>query len=179
MEPVIAFKGITPKIGKDTVISSSAKIIGDVEIGDKCYIGPSAIIRGDLAHIVIGNHNIIEEGALIHPAEEYTDGVLTHSEVITGNYGLIGKGVIIQASYLGDYFKVCNGSIVERGAQLNEGVFVLSGSVVANGTIVPPMSVVIGNPAHILRKLSFGEKEKHESYVEAYYEFMKTFEPER
>ncbi|MEM2109363.1 MAG: hypothetical protein QW327_02620 [Candidatus Odinarchaeota archaeon] len=173
MEQIISYKGITPKIGKDTIISSTARIIGDVNIGDKCYIGANVTVRGDLAHIVIGNYNIIEDDTLIYPGEEYSDGVLSHSEILIGNYGVIEKKCVIQASYLGDYFKICNGSIVEKGVQLNEGVFILSGSVVASGSIIPPMSVLIGNPAHILRKLSFGEKERHESYIESYYELMK------
>ncbi len=173
MANIIAYKGATPKIGKDTIISESARIIGDVSIGDKCYIGSNVTVRGDLARIVIGNYNIIEDDTLIYPGEEYTDGLLSHSEMIIGSYGVIEKKCIIQASYIGDYFKIGNGVIVEKGAQLNEGVFVLSGSVVASGSIISSMSVLIGNPAHILRKLSFGEKEKHESYIESYYEFMK------
>ncbi|WEU39898.1 MAG: hypothetical protein OdinLCB4_005360 [Candidatus Odinarchaeum yellowstonii] len=170
---IVTYKGASPKIGKDTIISETAKIIGDVTIGDKCYIGSNVTVRGDLARIVIGNYNIIEDDTLIYPGEEYSDGLLSHSEMIIGNYGVIEKKCIIQASYIGDYFKICNGVVIERGAQLNEGVFVLAGSVVATGAIIPPMSVLIGNPAHILRKLSFGEKERHESYIESYYELMK------
>ncbi len=173
MANIITYKGMTPKIGKDTIINETARIIGDVSIGDKCYIGSNVTVRGDLAHIVIGNYNIIEDDTLIYPGEEYSDGLLSHSEMIIGSYGVIEKKCIIQANYIGDYFKICNGAIVEKGTQLNEGVFVLSGSVVASGAIIPPMSVLIGNPAHILRKLSFGEKERHESYIEAYYELMK------
>jgi phenylacetic acid degradation protein len=174
---LIPFKGITPKIGEGTIVDDRARIIGDVEIGEKCYIGPDVTIRGDLAHITIGNNNIIEDGVLIIPGDEFSEGVIRHSEIITGNYGIIGKGSILQGSYLGDYFKLGNGSIIEKGVQINEGVFVLAGSIVAAGMIIAPMSVLIGNPAHILRKLSFGEKEQHESYIDAYYEFIKTYQP--
>ncbi|MHA1409618.1 MAG: gamma carbonic anhydrase family protein [Candidatus Odinarchaeia archaeon] len=176
-ESIIPYKGVEPKIGKDTIVSKSARIIGDVEVGEKCFIGPGVVIRGDLAHIIIGNYNIIEDDVLIYPGEEFADGVLSHLEVITGNYGVIGKKSVVQASYIGDYFMLGSNVVVEKGVQTNEGVFVLSGSTVATGMIIPPMSVLIGNPAHILRKLSFGEKERHESYVEAYYEFVKTYNP--
>ncbi|MHA1754208.1 MAG: gamma carbonic anhydrase family protein [Candidatus Odinarchaeia archaeon] len=176
MNSIISFKDMTPKIGKESIISPSAKIIGDVEIGDKCFIGPNTVIRGDIAHISIGNYNIFEGNCIIIPGEDFSDGYIKHLEVIIGNYGFTGYNSTIRGSYLGDHFKLGSNVTIERGVQMNEGVFVLSGSVIATGTIVPPMSVLIGNPAHILRKLTFGEKEKHEDFIEAYFEFFKTYE---
>ncbi|RLC27166.1 MAG: gamma carbonic anhydrase family protein, partial [Deltaproteobacteria bacterium] len=37
------FDGRTPRVGKDSFVSEVANVIGDVIIGDNCYIGHGAI----------------------------------------------------------------------------------------------------------------------------------------
>ena len=70
--PIYEMEGKSPKIGKGTWVAPSAEIIGDVEIGENCYIGFGAIIRGDFGKIKIGNKSLVEECVVIHTAE--TDG---------------------------------------------------------------------------------------------------------
>jgi carbonic anhydrase/acetyltransferase-like protein (isoleucine patch superfamily) len=41
-----------------TWVAPSAEVIGDVEIGENCYIGFGAIIRGDFGKIKIGNESL-------------------------------------------------------------------------------------------------------------------------
>jgi len=55
-----------PQIGKNVYISDSARVIGDVTIGDKCYIGHGAIVRGDYGKIIIGSGSAIEENTTLH-----------------------------------------------------------------------------------------------------------------
>ena len=40
------FRNKEPKFGAETYVSEHALLIGDVTIGDNCYVGPGAIIRG-------------------------------------------------------------------------------------------------------------------------------------
>ncbi len=47
------FDGRRSEIGKDAHASDQAVVIGDVKIGDECYVGPGAIPRGDYGGIVI------------------------------------------------------------------------------------------------------------------------------
>jgi len=63
---IYEFENKKPFIGKDTYIFESADIIGDVIIGENCYIGPGARIRGDYGSIKIGNNTAIEENVVIH-----------------------------------------------------------------------------------------------------------------
>jgi len=46
------FDGRQPRIGEGTYVSELASVIGDVVIGDNCYIGHGAILRGDYGSIV-------------------------------------------------------------------------------------------------------------------------------
>ena len=49
-----AFDGRRPRIGEGTYVSEHALVIGDVVIGENCYIGHGAILRGDYGTITIG-----------------------------------------------------------------------------------------------------------------------------
>ena len=43
---IYAFDGRKPEIGKGVYINDHAIVIGDVKIGDGCYVGPGVILRG-------------------------------------------------------------------------------------------------------------------------------------
>ena len=46
-----AFDGKSPTIGAGTYVSETATIIGDVRVGERCYVGHGAILRGDYGTI--------------------------------------------------------------------------------------------------------------------------------
>lgn len=64
------FDGSQPVIGAGTYISETATVIGDVRIGERCYVGHGAILRGDYGTIEIGDETAIEEGVIIHAPPE-------------------------------------------------------------------------------------------------------------
>ncbi|EMR74634.1 acyltransferase family protein [Thermoplasmatales archaeon SCGC AB-540-F20] len=63
---IYEFENKKPSIGKGTFIFKSADVIGDVVIGENCYIGPGARIRGDYGSIRIGDNTAVEENVVIH-----------------------------------------------------------------------------------------------------------------
>ena len=66
--PVYEFEGKRPRIAASAFVYPEATIIGDVVIGEGCYIGPGARIRGDWGAIVIGANSNIQENCIIHSA---------------------------------------------------------------------------------------------------------------
>lgn len=68
-----------PTIGKNTYISDSARVIGDVVIQDNCYIGHGAIIHGRL----IKTHAVIGIGAIIG------------FDVVVGAWAIVAEGSVI------------------------------------------------------------------------------------
>ena len=83
--PVYEFAGKRPKIGRGTWIAPSAEIIGDVEIGESCYIGFQAVLRADFGSIRIGNESLVEENVVIHTAKQTILG----NRVIIGHMAMI------------------------------------------------------------------------------------------
>jgi phenylacetic acid degradation protein len=65
--PVYEIEGKRPRIGAGTWVAPSAEIIGDVEIGENCYIGFGAVIRGDFGKITIGDESLVKNNFEFHP----------------------------------------------------------------------------------------------------------------
>ena len=60
------FEERIPTVARNAYVSDSARVIGDVTIGEECYIGHGAILRGDYGSIRIGRGTAIEENAVVH-----------------------------------------------------------------------------------------------------------------
>ena len=57
-----SFRNRQPRVGQGTYVSEQAILIGDVKIGDNCYIGHGAVLRGDYGSIEVGDGTAVEEG---------------------------------------------------------------------------------------------------------------------
>ena len=75
MKIIKPVKGKHPQISKDCFIAENATIVGDVTMGDQCSVWFSAVIRGDVNSIVMGNKVNIQDGAVIHCTFEKTKGI--------------------------------------------------------------------------------------------------------
>jgi carbonic anhydrase/acetyltransferase-like protein (isoleucine patch superfamily) len=140
------FDGKRPTIGKGTYVSETAKIIGDVKIGERCYIGHGAILRGDHGAIVIGNESAVEEGVIVHAPPDDT--------CLIGEGVVIGHGAIIHATSIGDAAGVGMGAVLSIRSEIGQGSVVAEGAVVKQGQIVPRFLVVGGNPARTLKEMT-------------------------
>ncbi|HET7375235.1 MAG TPA: gamma carbonic anhydrase family protein, partial [Anaerolineae bacterium] len=64
------FEGKRPQIGLTSFIPETADVIGDVIIGEGCFIGVGARIRGDYGSIRIGDRTSVQENVVIHARED-------------------------------------------------------------------------------------------------------------
>ena len=129
--PFLDFNGIKPEVTERTFVASTAKIIGDVQIGHNTCILDHVTIRGDDAKITIGNYTSIQEGTTIHVDEGFP--------VEIGDYVTIGHGAII------------------HGCTIKSNVLVGMGATVLNGTVVGEHSIVGAN-ALVLQNKTYPEK---------------------
>lgn len=143
------FDGKTPEIGKETYVSEHALVIGDVKIGDNCYIGHGAILRGDYGSILIGSGTAVEEGVIIHAPPKRASTI--------GNRVTIGHGAIIHSAKIGDFTVIGMGAILSLDSEIGQHTIVAEGSVVKKGQVIPDRVVVGENPARMLREI--GEKD--------------------
>jgi carbonic anhydrase/acetyltransferase-like protein (isoleucine patch superfamily) len=144
------FDGKKPVIGKDSYVSELAILIGDVIIGNNCYIGHGTILRGDYGKIIIGDGTAVEEGAVLHAPPNETNQI--------GKKVTIGHNATIHGKYIGDMAVIGMGSVVSIRSEIGEWAIIGEGSVVKLRQIIPPEVVVVGNPPQIVRETSLKDK---------------------
>ena len=139
-----SFRNRAPVFGEETYISEHALLIGDVRIGNNCYIGHGAILRGDYGSIEIGDGTAVEEGVVMHapPGE-----VCKVGEKVT-----IGHGAIIHSASIGDLAVIGMGAVLSLFSTVGTEAIVAEGSTVKMGQKIPPRVVARGNPAEVVRK---------------------------
>ncbi len=145
------FDGKQPQVGIGTYVSQLAHIIGDVVIGDQCYIGHGAIVRGDYGRIVIGSGTAVEEGVIIHAPPGDTAAI--------GRRVTVGHGAILHGRSIGDLAVIGMGALASLFSQVGERSIVAEGSVVKLNQEIPDNVVAAGNPARVVRPVSEQDEE--------------------
>jgi len=140
-----------PVIGKGCYISDSARVIGNVTLGECCYVGHGAIIRADYGIIDIGQGSAIEENVVIHVG---IDKKCILEEGITLGHGSIIHGGLIKA-----FAVVGMGAVVSRDTTVGRWAVVAEGAVVPRGEIVEDEIIVAGIPARVIGKVDIKHKE--------------------
>lgn len=148
---VYEFEGKVPRIGKGTYVFESADIIGDVEIGENCYIGAGARIRGDYGTIRIGDRTSIEDNCVIHARP---DEVCTIENDVT-----IGHGAVIHNATIHDWAVIGMGSIVSDYAEIGVWAVVGEGAVVKNKQKLEDYHIAVGIPAKVIGEVNQEYKE--------------------
>jgi carbonic anhydrase/acetyltransferase-like protein (isoleucine patch superfamily) len=163
----VIYKDIKPKISKEAFILESAQIIADVTLAPLVSVWFNATIRGDMASIEIGEGTNIQDNAVIH-----TD---TSKPTKIGKYVTVGHSAIIHAATVGDFALIGMGSIILNGATIGEKAMVGAGTLIPPGKIVPPRTLVVGNPFRIIRELTDEEIEANVSNSITYINLAKDY----
>lgn len=139
-------KGIKPQYGKDCFFAETAVIVGDVIMGDDCSIWYSAVIRGDVHSIRIGNNVNIQDNATIHATYK-------KSPTSIGNNVSIAHNAVVHGCTIKDNVLVGMGAIIMDDAIVEENVIIAPGAVVTKNTIVEGGSIYAGIPAKKIKDL--------------------------
>ncbi|MEW5910139.1 MAG: gamma carbonic anhydrase family protein [Thermodesulfobacteriota bacterium] len=143
---IFELDGKKPKIGKNVFIAQTAVVIGDVEIKDGASIWYGAVLRGDMASIVVGEKSNIQDNCSVHT--DYGNPALIGDSVTVGHNSVIHGCLIEKQSLIGI------GSVILTGAQIKTGTVVAAGSLVKENQIVGPNQLVAGSPAAVKRELT-------------------------
>jgi carbonic anhydrase/acetyltransferase-like protein (isoleucine patch superfamily) len=123
-------------------VAPGASVVGRVTLGARSSVWFSAVIRGDMDTVVLGEESNLQDGAVIHVDEGHPTRV--------GRRTTIGHRAIVHAATVGDGCLIGMGSIVLTGAVVGAGSLVAAGALVREGQEIPPGSLVVGAPARVL-----------------------------
>jgi carbonic anhydrase/acetyltransferase-like protein (isoleucine patch superfamily) len=117
--------------------------MGDVTLGPDSSVWYGAVLRGDMAPIVIGAETNIQDGTIVHVDE----GV----PCIIGERVGVGHRVILHGCTVEPNCLIGMGSTLLNGVVIEEGSVVAAGAVIPEGMRVPAGSLVMGVPGRIVR----------------------------
>ena len=147
MPLILPVNGVSPIWGDDCFIAENATIVGQVTMGDQCSVWFTAVVRGDVNTIEMGNKVNIQDGAIIH-------GTYQKAGTKIGNNVSIGHRAMVHGCTVHDNVLIGMGSIIMDGAVIGSNSIVAAGAVVLEGTIVSPGSVYAGVPAKKVKDIS-------------------------
>ena len=155
------YKGVSPRVHPTAYVDESAQVIGDVEVGEGSSIWMNAVVRGDVHYIRIGARSNVQDGTVIHVMNG------THPTTI-GDDVTIGHAAVIHGCTLAGRILVGMGAILLNGADVAEDCIVAAGTLITEGTKIPPRSLVMGSPGKVKRQLSDAEVASILEYSERY-----------
>ena len=146
---VYSVDGLIPVVAPGAFVHPAAVLIGDVIVGERCYIGPCASLRGDFGRIIIGAGSNVQDACVLHTFPART--TLLEADAHIG-HGAVLHGCTIRRGAL-----IGIGAIIMDEAVVEEEAIVGAASFVRAGFVVPRRTLVMGVPARIVRELTSAE----------------------
>ena len=149
-----------PTIHPTAFVAPGAALIGDVTLAEESSVWFQTVLRGDLNRIVIGPRSNVQDGAVVHLADDLGTFV---GELVT-----VGHKAILHACTIADEVLIGMGAIILDGAEIGARSIIGAGALVTGGKKIPPGSLVLGSPARIVRTLSPEEQAGIRVWAEKY-----------
>jgi carbonic anhydrase/acetyltransferase-like protein (isoleucine patch superfamily) len=143
---IYRFQGYTPVVHPSAFVHPQACVTGNVIIGPKVYIGPGAALRGDWGEIEIEEGCNVQENCTLH--------MFPGTKVWLKAGAHVGHGAVIHGATLGENCLIGMNAVVMDDAIIGAGSIVGALAFVPAGMEVPPRSVLVGNPAKIIKQVS-------------------------
>ena len=153
-----SFQNQTPILGNNVYVDDSAIVIGAVVLGDDVSIWPTAVVRGDVEQITIGNNTNVQDGAVLHVSHQGKFSQQGHPLSI-GTDVTIGHRAVIHGCTVGNYCLIGIGAIIMDDAVLEDYVMLGAGALVPPNKRLESGYLYVGSPAKQSRPLSESEKE--------------------
>ena len=162
------------ELGDGTVVSAGAIVFAGSRIGARVIVGDQSCIR---ERVTLGDDVVIGRGALVEndttigaltriQAEAYItaystleDNVFVAPCVVTTNDNFMGRTEkrleLMRGPTIRRGARIGGGAVLCPGVEIGEEAFVGAGAVVTKD--VPARTLVVGNPARVLREVSADE----------------------
>ncbi|MBV9963970.1 MAG: transferase hexapeptide repeat family protein [Parafilimonas sp.] len=143
---IYSFRDFKPVIHESAFIHPQSCITGNVIIGNDVYVGPGAAIRGDWGKIIIENGCNVQENCIIHMFPGVT--------VLLKEAAHIGHGAIIHGATVGKNCLIGMNSVIMDNVEIGDECIVGALSFIKADEKIESRSLVAGNPAKIIKKVS-------------------------
>ena len=141
--PAYAYQGIVPVVDPTSYVHPLASLIGDVIVGPGCFIAPGASLRGDFGRIVVEGDSSIQDSVTVH-ANQLRDTIIRRGATIA-------HGSIIHGCEIGENTLIGMNAVILDNAVIGAENLVAALSLVKSDMVTPERSLVVGNPAKVVK----------------------------
>ncbi len=149
-----------PTIHPTAFVHPHAVVIGNVTLGARVSVWPTAVIRGDSDTIEVGDDSNVQDGTIIHADRGLPTKI--------GRRVAIGHRAIVHGTIVEDDCLIAMGAILLNGVRVGTGSIIGAGAVCPEGMLVPPNSLVLGVPGKVKRETTVEERNRIRETVQAY-----------
>lgn len=139
MALIVPFAGHTPQIDPTAWVAPNATLIGDVRIEAGASVFYGAVLRADIAPIVLGAGSNLQDNVVVH----VDFGIPT---TIGRNVG-VGHAAIVHGATIEDGALIGMGATLLNSSVIGAGAFVAAGALVREGQHIPAHHLAVGMPA--------------------------------
>lgn len=143
---IYSFNGYIPVVHESSFVHPLAAVTGNVIIGKNCYIGPGAAIRGDWGQIILEDGVNVQENCTVH--------MFPGKSIRLKESAHIGHGAIIHGANLGKNCLIGMNTVIMDDAEIGDDSIVGAMALVKAKTKIPKRSLVVGNPAKVIKQVS-------------------------
>lgn len=162
--------GVMPTLGPDCFVADNATIVGDVVLGRGCTVWFTAVIRGDVNRIRIGDETNVQDGAVLHCTFE-------RAALTIGARVSIGHRAIVHGCTIEDDVLIGMGAIVMDHAVVGAGCLIAAGAVVLERTMCEPGYLYAGVPAQKIKLLTDAQRATIQRTAANYQRYASWFGP--
>ncbi|XKM13078.1 gamma carbonic anhydrase family protein [Orbaceae bacterium ac157xtp] len=138
-----------PDTENASYIAKEATIIGRVKLAEGVTIWPGAVLRGDIADIIIGEGSNVQDNATLHIDYEIPCQL--------GKNVTVGHNAVVHSATIDDNVIIGMGSIILNNSHIAKNCIIGAGSVVTHKLPYEEGCLIMGSPAKIVRKLTDSE----------------------
>ena len=140
------FNGFKPVMDPSSFVHPQAAVTGNVIIGKDVYVGPGAALRGDWGLIIIEDGCNIQENCTIH--------MFPGLSVLLKAGAHIGHGAVIHGAEIGRNCLIGMNAVIMDNVSLGDECIVGALSFVQSDQKIPHRSLLVGNPAKVIKQVS-------------------------
>ena len=156
-----------PTIHPTAFVAPGADLIGDVTLEEEASVWFQTVLRADIHRIHIGPRSNIQDGTVVHLADDYP--------TIVGELVTVGHKALLHACTIADEVLIGMGAIVLDGAEIGARSIIGAGALVTGGKKIPPGSLVLGSPGKVVKQLDLAEQAAIKDWAKKYVEVSKRY----
>ncbi len=135
---------MAPTIHPTAVLAPGAVVIGQVTIEAECFIGPNAVLRGDIEPIIMRRGSNLQDNCTVHTERG--------RPVEIGPDVSIGHGAVVHGATIKERALIGMNAVILNGAVVGEHALVGALTLVPDNFEVPARSLAVGTPCRIVKE---------------------------